>query len=37
MSETISNVDENLIESNYHEVAHTFDDLNLKEEILRGM
>lgn len=33
----ITEVDANLIESNYDNVVYTFDDLNLKPEIVRGI
>ncbi|KAG7812134.1 hypothetical protein KL921_001366 [Ogataea angusta] len=35
-SENIQEVDSNLIESNYDNVVYTFDELNLKPEIIRG-
>lgn len=37
MSEGITEIDEHLIESNYDNVVYKFDDLNLKEEIVRGI
>lgn len=37
MSNGITEVDANLIESNYDNVVYTFDDLNLKSEIVRGI
>ncbi|ESW99807.1 ATP-dependent RNA helicase eIF4A [Ogataea parapolymorpha DL-1] len=36
-SENIQEVDSNLIESNYDNVVYTFDELNLKPEIIRGI
>ncbi|GEQ72288.1 hypothetical protein JCM33374_g5975 [Metschnikowia sp. JCM 33374] len=37
MSNGITEVDANLIESNYDNVVYSFDDLNLKPEIVRGI
>ncbi|OBA24272.1 eukaryotic initiation factor 4A [Metschnikowia bicuspidata var. bicuspidata NRRL YB-4993] len=37
MSNGITEVDANLIESNYDNVVYNFDDLNLKPEIVRGI
>ncbi|ODQ79805.1 hypothetical protein BABINDRAFT_62083 [Babjeviella inositovora NRRL Y-12698] len=37
MSEGITEIDSNLIETNYDNVVYSFDDLNLKPEILRGI
>lgn len=37
MSNGITEVDANLIESNYDNVVYSFDDLNLKSEIVRGI
>ncbi len=37
MAEGITEIDSNLIESNYDNVVYSFDDLNLKTEIVRGM
>ncbi|ONH69551.1 ATP-dependent RNA helicase eIF4A, partial [Cyberlindnera fabianii] len=36
-SDGITEIDSNLIESNYDNVVYSFDDLNLKKEILRGI
>lgn len=36
-SDGITEVDSNLIETNYDNVVYSFDDLNLKEPILRGI
>ncbi len=36
MSGGIEEVDSNLIETNYDHVVYSFDDLNLKPNILRG-
>lgn len=35
-SDGITEIDSNLIESNYDNVVYSFDDLNLKKDILRG-
>jgi len=35
-SDGITEIDTNLIESNYDNVVYSFDDLNLKKDILRG-
>lgn len=37
MSNGITEVDANLIESNYDNVVYSFDDLNLKSQIVRGI
>lgn len=37
MADGIQEIDSNLIESNYDNVVYSFDDLNLKKEIVRGM
>lgn len=37
MAEGITEIDSNLIESNYDNVVYSFDDLNLKTEIVRGI
>lgn len=36
MSDGITEIDANLIETNYDNVVYSFDDLKLKQEILRG-
>jgi translation initiation factor 4A len=36
-SDGITEIDTNLIETNYDNVVYSFDDLNLKKEILRGI
>ncbi|KAH3662288.1 hypothetical protein OGAPHI_005538 [Ogataea philodendri] len=36
-SDSIQEVDSNLIQSNYDNVVYTFDELNLKPEIIRGI
>ncbi|CEP21495.1 TIF1 [Cyberlindnera jadinii] len=37
MADGITEIDANLIETNYDKVVYSFDDLNLKKEILRGI
>ncbi|KAH3680834.1 hypothetical protein WICMUC_000102 [Wickerhamomyces mucosus] len=37
MSEGITEIDSNLIETNYNNIVYTFDELNLKKDILRGI
>ncbi|OLL27102.1 ATP-dependent RNA helicase eIF4A [Neolecta irregularis DAH-3] len=37
MAEGLQNIDESLIETNYDEVVDSFDNMNLKPELLRGI